>query len=134
VSEDEAIVRAAGGLLLRAGAGGLGIEVALVHRPKYDDWTFPKGKLNAGESDEEAAIREVEEETGYRARLDDELASVSYRDAAGRAKVVRYWTMTRVDGEFRPNREVDEVRWLPVDVARGALTYEHDRQLLNGLG
>lgn len=132
MSEPEPIVRAAGGLLLRPGAGGL--EVVLVHRPKYDDWTFPKGKLNVGETDEEAAIREVEEETGYRARLDEELASVSYRDPAGRPKVVRYWTMTPLEGSFVPNREVDELRWLPLEDALRMLSYEHDRELLTGLG
>jgi 8-oxo-dGTP diphosphatase len=69
---DDDLVRAAGGLLLRPGSGGA-LEVALVHRPKYDDWSFPKGKLVAGETFEEAALREVEEETGYRARLDREI-------------------------------------------------------------
>jgi 8-oxo-dGTP diphosphatase len=105
--------------------------VALVHRPKYDDWTFPKGKLTPGETDEEAALREVEEETGYRARLDRELSTVGYRDPMGRPKVVRYWTMTPVDGEFRPNREVDELRWLAIPDAARMLSYDHDRALLD---
>jgi 8-oxo-dGTP diphosphatase len=131
VTPGAGVVRAAGGLLLRRGESGA-VEVALVHRPKYDDWTFPKGKLVDGETDEEAALREVEEETGYRARLDRELASVSYRDPAGRPKVVRYWTMTPEAGSFRPNREVDELRWLAIEDAASTLTYDHDRELLRG--
>jgi 8-oxo-dGTP diphosphatase len=123
------VVRAAGGLVVRAGPGG-DSEVALVHRPKYDDWSFPKGKLDPGETDEQAAIREVEEETGLRARLDRELPSVRYRDANGRPKVVRYWVMTPLEGDFRPNREVDELRWVPIDRAGALLTYDHDRALL----
>src|SRR4029078_8380000 len=109
--------------------------VALVHRPKYDDWTFPKGKLNAGETDEEAAVREVFEETGFRVRLDEsrELPSVRYRDVAGRQKVVRYWVMTPLDGHFEPNREVDELWWVPVDSADRVLSYDHDREVLRGL-
>ena len=126
------LVRAAGGLLLRQGPDGA-LEVALVHRPKYDDWSFPKGKLVAGETFEEAALREVEEETGYRARLDREIPGTRYRDASGRPKVVRYWTMTPVGGEFRANSEVDELRWLPVDEAARALSYDHDRALLRAV-
>jgi 8-oxo-dGTP diphosphatase len=129
---DDDLVRAAGGLLLRPGSGGA-LEVALVHRPKYDDWSFPKGKLVAGETFEEAALREVEEETGYRARLDREIPGTRYRDAVGRPKVVRYWTMTPVDGAFRPNSEVDELRWVRVDEAARALSYDHDRSLLRAL-
>ena len=105
-------VRAAGGLVHRVGRDGA-TEIALVHRPKYDDWSFPKGKLHHGESFEDAAIREVEEETGFRVRLDRELPSVHYRDSNGSPKVVRYWTMTPLDDGFKPNREVDELRWVP---------------------
>jgi 8-oxo-dGTP diphosphatase len=128
----EDLVRAAGGLLLRRRDDGA-LEVALVHRPKYDDWSFPKGKLDAGETYEEAALREVEEETGYRARLEREIPPTRYRDATGRPKVVRYWTMTPEDGGFRPNSEVDELRWVPLDRAAGELTYDHDRALLDDL-
>jgi 8-oxo-dGTP pyrophosphatase MutT (NUDIX family) len=131
--DDDDVVRAAGGLVLRPAADGSGMEIALVHRPKYDDWTFPKGKLIPGETDEEAALREVDEETGLEARLDRELPSVRYLDASGRHKVVRYWTMTPLGGEFRPNREVDELRWVPVDQAAALLSYEHDRDVLRGL-
>ena len=104
--------------------------MAVVHRPKYDDWTFPKGKLDPGESFEEAALREVEEETGFTCELGDELASSSYHDRHGRPKLVRYWSMTPVSGEFTPNDEVDELRWLPPAEARELLTYDRDRELL----
>ena len=127
------LVRAAGGLVLRHGPRGVR-EVALVHRPKYDDWTFPKGKLNPGESFEDAAEREVLEETGLRVRLEDhELPSPRYRDSQGRPKVVRYWVMTPTSGHFEPNREVDELRWVPVESAAEVLTYEHDREVLEAL-
>ena len=127
------IVRAAGGIVYRDSEGN-GMEVALVHRPAYDDWTFPKGKLKPDERDEEAALREVEEETGLRCRLEQELGGVSYRDKKGRPKIVRYWVMRPLGGDGEPaTDEVDEVRWLPLDRARGKLTYEHDRLLLRML-
>ena len=129
-ADDE--VRAAGGLVLRHGLRGVR-EVALVHRPKYDDWSFPKGKLNVGETDEEAAIREVHEETGLVAALGRELPSTRYRDSMGRPKVVRYWVMSPTGGHFEPNREVDELRWVPVDAAAEILTYDHDRELLGAI-
>jgi 8-oxo-dGTP pyrophosphatase MutT (NUDIX family) len=109
------------------------VEVLLVHRPKYDDWTFPKGKANPGESDEECALREVAEETGLRCALDDELASTSYVDGHGRPKVVRYWAMRRLGGEFVPHAEVDEIRWLPLEEAAAALSYDRDRDVLESL-
>jgi 8-oxo-dGTP diphosphatase len=105
-------------------------RIAVVHRPKYDDWTLPKGKLDPGEGFEEAALREVEEETGLRCRPVRELPSTRYRDAQDRPKVVRYWLMEVEGGEFRPNREVDELRWLPVADALGLLTYERDRAVV----
>src|SRR5215217_5941609 len=104
MSSDE--VRAAGGVVLRDG------RVAVVHRPKYDDWSLPKGKLDADEDFEDAALREVAEETGLRCRLGPELPSTEYRDNKGRPKLVRYWRMEPIDGEFTPSGEVDELRWL----------------------
>ena len=106
-------------------------RVAAVHRPKYDDWSLPKGKLEPGEDWETAALREVEEETGLRCRLGEELAPDEYTDARGRPKQVRWWRMT-VDDDlgFRPDDEVDELRWLtPVEAAE-LLTYPHDRRLV----
>jgi 8-oxo-dGTP pyrophosphatase MutT (NUDIX family) len=127
-------VAAAGGLVTRSGAGG-GIEIVLVHRPKYDDWTFPKGKLEAGESDEEAAVREVREETGFACTLAEELATVRYIDARGRPKRVRYWIMTIGGGDATvPNAEVDDLRWLSPDDASTLLTYAHDQALARQLG
>ena len=105
----------------------------MVHRPRYDDWTLPKGKLLAGESDEEGALREILEETGFRCELGEELASARYFDHLGRPKVVRYWRMTVVDGEFRPGGEVDELRWLPIAEAAALVSYTRDRELLLGL-
>ena len=106
-----------------------GTEVLLVHRPRYDDWTFPKGKVDIGESDEDAAVREVEEETGYRCSLDFELPSTRYFDARGRPKLVRYWLMRVVDGEFVVNSEVDQIEWLTPAAASARLTYDRDREL-----
>jgi len=104
--------------------------VAIVHRPKYDDWTFPKGKLDKGESFEEAALREVREETGFECELGDEVVSTTYEDRNGKVKLVRYWEMSVVGGEFAPNDEVDELRWVPPGEARAMLSYERDRGLV----
>ena len=119
-------IRAAGGIVRR------GDEVLLVHRPKYGDWTFPKGKAKDGESDEDCALREVLEETGLRCALGRELATTSYRALAG-PKVVRYWEMTPLGGAFTPTPEVDEIRWLSVDRAASLLSYEHDVEVLDSL-
>jgi 8-oxo-dGTP diphosphatase len=119
------VVRAAGGVVRRDG------DVLLVHRPRYDDWTFPKGKAEEDETDEDCALREVHEETGLRCELEDELATTHYTDAKGRPKRVRYWRMHPVaDDGFTPNEEVDELRWLDADDAAALLTYERDRVLL----
>jgi 8-oxo-dGTP pyrophosphatase MutT (NUDIX family) len=134
VTRDEAEpVEAAGGLVTRSGAGG--VEILAVHRPKYDDWSLPKGKLDPGESHATAALREVEEETGWRCALGEELPSSRYRDRHGRAKRVRYWRMTPVSrSEFTPNDEIDEVRWLSPAEAATLLSYRADRGLLEALG
>jgi 8-oxo-dGTP pyrophosphatase MutT (NUDIX family) len=119
------VVRAAGGVLVRDG------DVLLVHRPKYDDWTFPKGKAEADESDEDCALREVAEETGLRCRLGDELPSTEYVDGRGRPKRVRWWRMDAVaDDGFSPNDEVDELRWVAPAEAAKLLSYERDLALL----
>ena len=128
-------VQAAGGVVLRRPDGGP-VEVALIHRPAYDDWTLPKGKLNPGETHEEAALREVKEETGLVCHLGDPAGQVDYRDRKGRPKVVRYWTMKPVgptDAGFVPNDEVDRLRWVPLAEAGPALTYPHDRQIIEAL-
>ncbi len=121
-------VRAAGGVVARDGL------VALVHRPRYDDWTLPKGKLDPGESFEDAALREIDEETGLRARLVRELPAVNY-EVRGRPKVVRYWLMeVESDPGFVPNDEVDELRWLGPSEASALLSYDRDRDVLAAAG
>jgi 8-oxo-dGTP diphosphatase len=108
-------------------------EVAVVHRPGRDDWSLPKGKLAADESFEECALREVEEETGLRCRLGRFVGSTEYHDRRNRPKVVIYWLMEALDGDFKPSDEVDEMRWLELTIARRALTYERDRDLIASL-
>ena len=122
------MIRAGGGVVVREDNGVL--EVVLVHRPAYDDWTLPKGKAKKGESDEECAVREVEEETGLRCECRRELKSTTYVDSSGRDKVVRYWLMRPAGGEFEPNYEVDEVRWVRFDEAERMLSYARDRDVL----
>jgi 8-oxo-dGTP diphosphatase len=125
VSDPE--VRAAGGVVVRDG------EVVVVHRPKYDDWSLPKGKLDPGEGWEEAALREVREETGLRCELGPELESARYRDRKGRDKLVRWWLMRPLEGEFVPTDEVDELRWLAPAAAVELLDYGHDCDLVSGI-
>jgi len=132
VSDKDKVVRAAGGVVVRAGQHGP--EVLVVHRPRYDDWSFPKGKLERGERDEDAARREVEEETGCTCRLLDELGTRFYDDRHGRPKQVRYWRMEVIGTTPSvPNDEVDEVRWQRPDEAARLLSYEGDRRLLEEL-
>jgi phosphohistidine phosphatase SixA/8-oxo-dGTP pyrophosphatase MutT (NUDIX family) len=126
------VVRAAGGLLVRPDPSGL-VRVAIVHRPRYDDWSFPKGKADDGEPDEDTALREVQEETGFRAELEAELPTIRYLDRLGRPKVVRYWVMHPEDGAFVAGDEVDELRWTTFGGAETLLTYDHDRALIRAL-
>lgn len=127
-------VRAAGGVVLRSVDGR--VEILVVHRPRYDDWSLPKGKVDPGEADEDCALREVEEETGLRCRLGRELPSTRYVDRRGRPKRVRYWEM-EVEagaGSFVANDEVDEVRWVAPAVAVALLSYPHDAALVQARG
>jgi 8-oxo-dGTP pyrophosphatase MutT (NUDIX family) len=125
------MIRAGGGVVVREDNGVL--EVVLVHRPAYDDWTLPKGKAKKGESDEDCAVREVEEETGLRCALGEELPTTSHIDHKGRRKIVRYWLMRVRSGKAGPRNEVDAVRWLPIVSAARVLTYPRDRVLLEAL-
>lgn len=121
-------VQGAGGLLI-VGAGKES-KVLLIHRPNHQDWSLPKGKLHTGESFEDAALREVKEETGLRCSIDDaEPFSQFYDDRMGRYKEVRYWRMTVIDGSFVENAEVDETRWVPFDEALDLITRSRDIEL-----
>jgi 8-oxo-dGTP diphosphatase len=125
--DDLPVVRAAGGLVLRDG------KVLLVHRPRYDDWSFPKGKCRCGEGDELCALREVEEETGFRCELEDEVGETRYPDGTGRPKVVRYWRMRPIGGEFVAAAEVDAILWETVERAATVLSWPRDVALLQRL-
>jgi 8-oxo-dGTP pyrophosphatase MutT (NUDIX family)/phosphohistidine phosphatase SixA len=123
-------VLAAGAVLWRASDDGAEPEVAVIHRPRYDDWSLPKGKVDAGESEPITAVREVAEETGYRAHLGRRLTSVRYRVETQGIKKVQYWAARTVDGDFTPNDEVDELKWLPISAAIKQVQYPHDRKVL----
>jgi 8-oxo-dGTP diphosphatase len=126
VSKD---VLAAGAVLWRSNGASSSPEIAIIHRPRYDDWSLPKGKVDPGETEPVTAVREVREETGYSSQLGRRLAAVSYPVEQGNKKV-RYWAARGVDGDFTPNAEVDELKWLPVDEALKHLEYPHDRKVL----
>lgn len=125
-------VRAAGGVATRRGDDGV-LQVLLVHRGQYDDWTLPKGKVEEGESDEACAVREVEEETGLVCRLGAELPSVRWTDRLDRPKVARYWLLEVTGGAAGPRNEVDAVEWLPLPEARARLTYARDAEVLRAV-
>jgi 8-oxo-dGTP diphosphatase len=130
------VIRAAGGVVWRPAtdhSGEQGVEIAVIHRPRYDDWSLPKGKLAPGESDIEGAIREVFEETGFRVKVGRPLGKVRYLKQSGtttRPKVVKYWAMQAESGTFSPTREVDELHWMSLGEAEDILTHDHDRDLL----
>ncbi|NQV07334.1 polyphosphate kinase 1, partial [bacterium] len=127
VATDTVIV-ASGGLVHRLTETGP--EILLIHRPRYDDWSFPKGKLHPSESEVDAALREVAEETGFECELGDEIGQIEYDDRFGSRKVVRYWEMEPVRGEFAPNDESDDAQWLSPEAALATLTYDRDKALL----
>jgi 8-oxo-dGTP pyrophosphatase MutT (NUDIX family) len=124
------VIRAAGGVVWRLAPS---TEVLLVHRPRYDDWSLPKGKLHRGESSLVAAVREVHEETAVHAALQYPVSAVSYL-SLGRPKTVEYWAMRVLDTDsFTPGSEVDDVRWVPVSSAEATLTYPHDVGVVRAL-
>jgi 8-oxo-dGTP diphosphatase len=126
---NDPVVRAAGCVLWRRSAPGR-VELALVFRPRWSDWSWPKGKLRKGEAADAAALREVREETGHTCRLGPALPAARYVDRTGREKEVRYWAAEATGGAFAPNDEVTELVWLPPDEARRRLTYDVDRELI----
>ena len=125
-------VQAAGGVPMRRRDDGV-VEVLLVHRPRYLDWTFPKGKVQDGERDEDAALRELREETGLVCELGRELAGTRYKDTKLRDKTVRYWVMENCSGRFESNDEVDRIEWLTLDEAAGRLSHRRDLDVLQSL-
>jgi 8-oxo-dGTP pyrophosphatase MutT (NUDIX family) len=125
------LVLAAGGAVWRTAADG-SLETALVHRPKYDDWSLPKGKLDRDEHALQAAVREVGEETGLAVVVGRRSLRTRY-DVEDGPKQVDYWLQQAVGGDFEPNSEVDELRWLPLPAATGAVTHDHDRAVLADL-
>jgi 8-oxo-dGTP diphosphatase len=135
IGDAAGVTRAAGGVVWRRSVGEPStLEVVLVHRPKYDDWSLPKGKVEPGETIEQTARREVAEETGLTCRLGPELPAVGYADAQGRPKTVRYWAMTvEAQTEHPADDEVDDWRWLPEAEVLSRLTYERDREVVAAL-
>ncbi|WP_424889739.1 NUDIX hydrolase [Streptomyces sp. XH2] len=131
--EEVPTVQAAGCVLWRHSPDGEGIELALVYRPKWADWSLPKGKLKRGEDARDGAVREVLEETGMACELGAALPTARYIDAQGRPKEVRYWAARAVSGEFVPNREVSRLVWLAPDEAGRKLTHDRDRKLIAAL-
>ncbi|WP_055530764.1 NUDIX hydrolase [Streptomyces graminilatus] len=131
-SEEPSPLLAAGCVLWRRSPVDGGLEICLVHRPKYDDWSHPKGHLKRGEEALAAALREVEEETGYGATVGAPLSTTEY-EVAGRPKQVLYWAAEATSGDFTPNNEVDLILWLPPEAARERLTQPRDKDLVDEL-
>jgi 8-oxo-(d)GTP phosphatase len=127
-TDGDRLIAAAGGVLWRPAGGG--VETAVVHRPKYDDWSLPKGKLDAGEHALVAAAREVTEETGEAVVVGRRSVQTRYLAPQG-PKRVDYWLMRAGGGEFTPNREIDDLRWVPFDTAADMVTHDHDRAVLD---
>lgn len=125
------MIESAGGVVWRSGRHHH--EVLLVHRARRQDWSLPKGRRRRRESALECALREVREETGLRCTAGEELAEVRYTDRQGRARRVRFWAMQSRRGEFRPNDEVDEIRWASIELVSDLLTYERDLVVVSGL-
>ena len=123
------IVLAAGGVLWRPGHRESAEEVAVIHRPRYDDWSLPKGKVDPGETEPVAAVREVFEETGHHVQLGRRIATVSY-PVEPRTKKVQYWSARSIGGSFAPNNEVDDLIWLPAAAAIKKVSYPYDRKVL----
>lgn len=126
------LIRAAGGIVTRVGLAGR-VEVAVVYREARGDWTFPKGKLDEGETFEDAAVREVLEETGLRCRITRFAGTTNYTHRKGRPKIVAYYLMEVSDGEFSPNEEVDELVWVPLAEVHERLTWDRDRELVDAV-
>lgn len=124
------IIRAAGGIVRRFVPGGR-VEVACIYREARGDWTFPKGKIDEGETFEQGALREVLEETGMRCQLIRFVGTTNYTHRKGRPKIVAYYLMEFTDGEFSPNEEVDELIWVPLESVRANLTWDRDRELFD---
>ena len=124
------LIRASGGVIMRFVPGGR-VEIACIFREARGDWTFPKGKLDAGETVEQAALREVLEETGLHCNIVRFIGTTNYVHRKGKPKIVTYYLMTPVEGEFTPNDEVDELRWLPLEHVRERLTWDRDQELFD---
>ncbi len=124
------LIRAAGGIVHRFVLGGR-VEIACIYREARGDWTFPKGKLDAGETFEQAALREVVEETGMFCRVVRFVGTTNYTHRKGKPKIVAYYLMSVNEGEFAPNEEVDELVWLPLEQVRELLTWDRDQELFD---
>lgn len=125
-------IRAAGCVLWRRSALSGSLEICVIHRPKYDDWSHPKGKLEPDEAPLAAALREVREETGHTCTPGPSLPTAHYQTGS-RQKQVMYWAAESTGGHFTPNREVDRIRWLPPSEARSRLSHPQDRGLVDAL-